>query len=220
MIRAMSFPPPLELRPDPGPAQDWVRQELAKPEYQPSLMERAVRWFGHLLDRILGAAQNVGQLDPVIAGVLLVLLLVGIAFVLARLRREPGNRVADRAVLTDDRTTAAQYRARAGRALAEERWDDAVVDGMRAIAVGLVERALVDDVPSATAHEVAVAAAAVFATQSAGLQAAARLFDEVRYGDRHASRAGASDLVELERTLRNLRPDTGSQAGPVLAVPR
>jgi hypothetical protein len=212
--------PPLELRPDPGPAQDWVRNELAKREYQPSLLERIVDWFWGLLDKVTGAAQNVGQLSPVIAIGALVLLLIAAAVVLTRLRREPRSRAADRAVLEDARTTAAQYRARAGRALAEERWDDAVVEGMRAIALTLVERALVDDVPSATAHEVAAAASAVFSSERSRLEVAARLFDDVRYGDRHATRAGAGDLLDLERALRGLSPATSTEVGPVLAVPR
>jgi hypothetical protein len=211
---------PLELRPDPGPAQDWVRHELAKPEYQPSLMERILRWIWGLFERFLDATQNVGRLDPVLALGLLVLLLVGLAVVLARLRREPRSRVAERSVLEDTRTTAAQYRARAGRALAEERWDDAVVDGMRAIAVGLVERALVEDLPAATAREVALAAGTVFGSERERLGAAARLFDDVRYGDRHATRAGAADLLDLEHRLRELRPDRTAETGPVLAVPR
>jgi hypothetical protein len=212
--------PPLELRPDPGPAQDWVRGELAKPEYQPSLMERAVHEVWQQFEKLLNAASKVGRLDPVVALGLLVLLVVGIAVVLARLRREPRKRGTERTVLDDVRTTAAEYRSRAGKALAEERWDDVVVEGMRAIAVGLVERALVDDLPSATADEIAAAASAVFDTERLRLGAAARLFDDVRYGDRHATRAGATDLLDLERALRTLRPEVSSSDGPVLAVPR
>ena len=216
----MMLLPPLDLRPDPGPAQDWVRHELAKPEYQPSLLERVVRWGVEQLGKLLDAAQSVGRLDSVVALALLAALVVGLAVVLARLRREPRNRGADRSVLEDTRTTAAQYRARAGRAFTEERWDDAVLDGMRAVAVGLVERALIDDLPSATAHEVSATAATVFPTEQGRLDAAARLFDDVRYGDRRATRAGASELLELERALRSLRPDSTGSAGPVLAVPR
>ncbi|RNL81031.1 DUF4129 domain-containing protein [Nocardioides marmorisolisilvae] len=211
---------PLELRPDPGPAQDWVRNELAKPEYQPSLLERVVRWFGHLLGKLLDATGNIGRIDPVLGIPLLVLLLVGVALALTRLRRDPRRAGTERSVLEDARTTAAQYRARAGKALSEERWDDAVLDGVRAIAAGLVERALADDLPSATAHEVADAAAQVFPAERARLDAAARLFDDVRYGDRHATRAGATDVLDLERALRHLRPESTTASGPVLAVPR
>jgi len=211
---------PLDLRPDPGPAQDWVRNELAKPEYQPSLLERVVRWGLHLLGKLVDATNNIGRLNPAVPVVLLVAVVLGLALVLARLRANPRTAGSSRSVVEDARTTAAQYRARAGRALAEERWDDAVLDGMRAIAVGLVERVLVDDVPSATAHEVANAAAVVFSVERPRLDAAARLFDDVRYGDRHATRAGASDLLDLERALRSLRPDPTSADGPVLAVPR
>jgi hypothetical protein len=183
-------------------------------------MERAVRGLGHLLGKILDATGRIGRIDPVVGVCLLVLLLVGLALVLARVRRDPRSPGTNRAVLEDPGTTAAQYRARAGKALAEERWDDAVLDGMRAIAVGLVERALADDVPSATAHEVADAAGQVFRTERVRLDAAARLFDDVRYGDRHATRAGATDLLDLERSLRGLRPESGTTTGPVQAVPR
>jgi len=217
----MSFLLPLELRPDPGPAHDWIRQELAKPEYQPTLLERATRWIGSALARLLDAVSGIARLNSVVAIAILVVALVVIALALGRLRREPRNRgAADRSVLEDTRTTAAQYRARATKALAEERWDEAVVDGMRAIAVGLVERALVEDQPSATAHEVATTASGVFPTEQARLESAARLFDDVRYGDRHADRAGAGALLELERSLRHLHPERTGSNGPVLAVPR
>jgi hypothetical protein len=211
---------PLELCPDPGPAQDWVRNELAKPEYQPSLLERVVRWFWDQLGKLIHAAESVGRLNSVVALALLVALVVGLAVVLARLRGNPRRRGEERSVLEDARTTAAQYRARAGKAYAEERWDDAVVDGMRALAVGLVERALVDDLPSATAHEVSATAAEVFGSERVRLDAAARLFDDVRYGDRHATRAGAGELLDLEKALRSLRPEGTREAGPVMAVPR
>jgi len=46
------------------------------------------------------------------------------------------------------------------------------------------------------------------------------LFDDVRYGDRNADRAGAGALLELERSLRHLHPERTGGNGPVLAVPR
>ena len=212
--------PPLELRPDPDPARDWMRNELAKPEYQESLLQRAVHWFWDQFGKLIDAAGSVGRLNPLLALGLLALVLVGLAFVLARLRPEPRSRAAERAVLDDSRTTAAQYRARADQAMVQERWDDAVVDGMRAVAVGLVERALVDDLPSATAHEVADAATAVFPTEQARLRTAARLFDDVRYGDRHATKDATTDLLDLEGSLRALRPEARNGATATMAVPR
>ncbi len=65
-------------------------------------------------------------------------------------------------------------------------WDDAVVEGMRALAAGLVERRLVDDVPAATAHEVTTLAAPRFPSYADRLERAARVFDETRYGDHRA----------------------------------
>ena len=49
-------------------------------------------------------------------------------------------------------------RAAPSAALAEGRHGDALVDGFRALAVRQVERGRLDDVPGATAHEVAAAA--------------------------------------------------------------
>ncbi len=213
-------PLPLELRPDPGTAQDWVRAELAERPYQPTLLQRITDWFWDLLQRIGDAAQGVGRLSPLVALGLLVLLLAGLALVLARLRREPRSGNERQALLEDAHATAREYRDQAARARAEERWDDVVVHGMRALALGLVERSLVDDLPAITAREVADAAARVFPAYQPRLAAAARLFDDVRYGDRHASRERAEDLLALEDTLRHERPASLSAPAAELVVPR
>lgn len=211
---------PLDLRPDPGTAQDWVRAELAEKPYQPSLLERISGWFWDLLDRIVGAAQGVGRLSPLAALAILVVLLTGLALVLARLRSSPRRRTPAGAVHEDEAAGADEYRRRAARARAEGRWDDAVVEGMRAIARGLVERALVDDLPAATAREVASGGARVFPAHADRLVAAANLFDGVRYGDRHATRGPAEDLLALEEALRHQRPAADPADLPALVVPR
>lgn len=208
------------IRPEPGPARDWVREELARSEYQPSLLERVAGWFGDLLDKLLNAADGIGRLDPVFALVLVGLLVVGAAVVLARLRPAGVRREASAPVLGEKRMTAAGHRALAERARDEGRYDDAVVEALRAIAVGLVERALLDDRPATTAREVALAAAASFAGLAGRLHAAAERFDAVRYGDRHADRAAADELLDLEAAVRHAHPEATGTAGPVLAVPR
>lgn len=208
------------LRPEPDPARDWVREELAKPEYQPTLLERAGDWIRDLISRILDEVGGLGHLDPTLALVLLAGLVVGLVVVLARLRREPSRRSTPGAVLTDVRMTAAQHRALAEKARDAGRWDDVVVESVRAIAVGLVERALVDDLPGATAREVADRGAALFADHADVLHTAADVFDGVRYGDHRAGRESALAVLELEATLRRTRPAEDAPLGPVLAVPR
>jgi hypothetical protein len=222
----MTFPALLvlapALRPDPDPAREWVRSELAKREYQPTLMDRISRWLYDLLQRILDAAGGLGALDSRIALVLLIALVVVLAVVLARLRPDPSRRrrVQPGAVLPDVRVSAAEHRALAERAVADGRWDDAVVEAMRAIAVGLVERDLIDDEPGATAREVTDRATRLFADLGTRLRAASETFDGVRYGDHHADRATAAGLLDLEATLRAARASEQPLAGPVAAVPR
>lgn len=208
------------LRPDPDPARDWVREELAKPEYQPSLMERAIRWLGDLLDKLINGIQGVGRLDPAVAFVLLALLVGLIALILGRLRRDPSRPARSTAVFTAERVSAAEHRALAARAMAEERWDDVVVEAMRALAVGLVERDLIDDQPGATAREVADSGARLFGEHADGLHQAADAFDGVLYGDHRADRTTATALLDLETALRRAKPAEEHAGGPVLAVPR
>lgn len=208
------------LRPDPDPAREWVRAELAKSEYQPTLLERAIGWLGDLLDKLIGRVADVGRLSPVVAFVLLGAMLAVLVLVLARLRRDPARPERTGAVLSDERISAAAHRSLAARAMAEERWDDVVVETMRALAVGLVERDLIDDQPGATAREVADDGARLFAGHADRLHAAADAFDGVMYGDHGADRAAATALLDLEAELRRATPDEATVTGPVLAVPR
>ena len=52
------------------------------------------------------------------------------------------------------------------------------------------------------------------------LDRAARVFDETRYGDRHADEASARELAALDTELRVAAPQSGGPRRPVPAVPR
>jgi hypothetical protein len=97
--------------------------------------------------------------------------------------------------------TAAELRDRADRALAEGRFADALVDGYRALAVRQVERDRIDDVPQATAHELAGALAESFPAQRERIFASAEAFDAVLYGDRPADRGQAVGVLTLDDEL-------------------
>ena len=75
------------------------------------------------------------------------------------------------------------------------------MDAFRAVAVRQVERHRIDDLPGATAHEVAVALAEVFPEQGADVHRCAGLFDLVLYGGRAATRAQAVDVLGLDDRL-------------------
>ncbi|NHI20418.1 DUF4129 domain-containing protein [Phycicoccus endophyticus] len=194
------------LDPSADQARRWLTEELAGAEYhaQPSLLERLREWVDHLLD----AAPGTG-LPAVAVPVAVGLVLAALALVLWRvLRRDVGSAGAGRAarVLDVPDLPASALRARAREALARGHWDGAVLDGLRAIARGAVERVVLDDAPGRTAHEVAAALAERFPAESAALAAAADRFDAVRYGHRRASEEAAHAVLALDERLETARP--------------
>ena len=92
----------------------------------------------------------------------------------------------------------------------------AAVRGLRprcpaSVASGAVERTLLEDAPSLTAHEIAGRLGSTFPEQAQDLRAAADRFDAVAYGDEPASRADAED---------GCCPSTGSSRQPGRTAPR
>lgn len=207
------------LRPDPGPAQTWLRRELARSQYQPTLVERVQGWLSDILDR---AGNNAGRLSdlgwPVLL-VVLVLLVAIVALVLSRLQRNPLAPQVSGSVFDDVRRTGAEHRRLADAAFAESDWDTAVIEAVRALSAGLTRRGLAPDDPTVTAREVTALAAPRFPDLAESLEAVARSFEETRYGGRSADRARAQAGLDLEQSVRASTPGD-DRAGPVLAVPR
>jgi hypothetical protein len=204
LSRLVAEPP---LTPSGDDARSLLRRELLHPDYhQENLVLRLLDWLARLLDRGLAAARETPPLTTfaaMLVGLLLVAALAWLATRARRSRRAPARRGA---VLADEQVTSAQLRARAEQALAEGRYSEALVDAFRAVARGQVERDRIDDVPGATAHEVALALAEVFPECAADLHRCAGLFDLVLYGGRAATREQAVDLLGLDGRL-DTRPD-------------
>lgn len=201
---------PGDLDPSGEEARRWVGEELAKGEYQDtrSLFERFMRWLGDLLADLQDNQGTGGvSLPPLVIGVVVVLILAGVAYLLTKIRVEQKT-VADRAaVLGDSQLSADQLRERAAAAMAEGRWGDAVLGLTRAIAREADDRTLLTEAPSLTAHEVGSQLSVVFPTHGAEAMAAMDLFDAVAYGGRHATRDDAETLRATEETLRRARPE-------------
>jgi hypothetical protein len=196
----MLLEPPLE--PSGDEARSLLRRELLHPEYhQDNLVLRLVNWLSRLLDRGLTGARELPPLTTFAAMLVGLLLLGAVGWLVTRARRVRRAPRERRPVLADEHATAAELRARAERALAEERYADALVDAFRAVAVHQVERHRIDDLPGATAREVAVALAEVFPGQAADVHRCAGLFDLVLYGGRAATRAQAVDVLGLDDRL-------------------
>ena len=192
--------PPL----DPGgdEARRLLQRELVRPEYhERSLVEEVLDWVDRFVNGTIDAATGAPPLSTFLAMLAFLLLALALGWLLSRARGSA--RVSrDRAVLRPDEVvTAAELRRRAEQALAEGRHADAVVEGFRALAVRQVERGRLDDLPGATAHEVAVALGTAHPAARGAVDGTAALFDAVRYGDRPATREQAVGVLQLDDAL-------------------
>lgn len=196
----MVIEPPLD--PTPDEARRLLERELVRPEYhERSLVEEVLDWIDRLVNGTIDAATGAPPLSTFAAMVAFLLLALALAWLVSR-ARGTAQAPRERAVVhADEVVTAAELRRRAELALADGRNGEAVVEGFRALAVRQVERGRLDDLPGATAHEVAVAVGTAHpaARERVGLTAA--LFDEVRYGDRPATREQAAGVLELDDAL-------------------
>ena len=102
--------------------------------------------------------------------------------------------------------TAEQLRGEAERALAEGRFDDALMAWTRAIARDAESRTLLPDARSMTAHEVGAALAVAFPAQVADISRTMDRFDAVAYGDQAASREDATNARSTDAALHAARP--------------
>lgn len=196
--------PPLVPTPEQG--RDLLRRELLDPAYhQDDVMQRFLDWLRRRVLDVLDAASNAPPLSAFAAmavGLVLVLALIWLA---TRTRTAPQRRGGVDSILSDASVTAAEWRERAERALAEGRPSDALVDGFRALVARQVERGRLDAAPGTTAHEVTQALRLAYPDQAAGMSEAARLFDLVLYGDRDATQEQAALVLALDDELAGVR---------------
>jgi hypothetical protein len=194
------------LSPTPPEARSWLRQELQGPDYRSPWLESAIRWVAdHILSLLDGAGQLAG-LSPLITVLIALVVIALLVWVLPRVRREPALSAPEGAVLEDPTITSRHYRDSAALAVRDGRYDDAVLDGFRAIAKDMSERSLLDDAPGRTAHEVSLALSSPFPGHAGQLAQAADLFDAVRYGHRRASASQAGQVLQLDADLVGSRP--------------
>jgi hypothetical protein len=201
--------------PDPDAARAAARAELSDPAYQsqqPTLFERITDQImgriGDLFHRTADAAPG-GRWSLVL---LTALILLGLWALRTRLGKlgATGRRAAE--VFGTSVRTAAEHHADAEAALAAGRLDVAVTERFRALVRGLEERGLLEPRPGRTANEAAEAAAGLLPACAVALRAAARVFDEVRYGGRAATRAGHDTVAEADRAARAAKPVAGAAA--------
>jgi hypothetical protein len=203
----VSWSPPRGLDPTPAEARDWLEQELQGSDYQNPWLDSVIRWIIDQVRTLLDGANNLANSGvSLVVTVLVALVVIALlVWVLPKVRRE--SIVAqDGAVLQDLTITPGIYRDRAAQAFKDGRYDDAVLDGFRAIAKDMSDRTLLDDAPGRTAHEVSLALAPPFPDHAERLARAADVFDSVRYGHRRATVDQAGEVQHLDAELIRTRP--------------
>jgi hypothetical protein len=190
------------VQPDAQQGRAWARAELAGPEYEhPSLLRRALEW---VLDRLQQLPLPHGT-GTAITGTLLVAALVALLVWALRRAGGPlgrGQRAVGEDVFDDAARSAAWHRAGADAAAAAGDLRTAVLERVRAVVRELEERAVLAEQPGRTADEAARAAAVRLPGLAERLTAAARIFDDVRYGDLPATAGMDATLRELDAALR------------------
>ena len=198
-------------------AQQLARAELAKPEYHHhvSLLEAVILAVLHFLARIVNAASGAvpGGWWALVALAALAVIVTAVVLnwigPLARAHRGSGPLAAEGAACT-----ARDHRREAQRLVADGDYTTAVIECVRAIAAELEERGVLLPRTGRTADEFAAEAGQALPAHAEALRHAARLFDEVRYGQRPGSRASYERLSELDRRIIASAPRVSRSGGP------
>jgi cytoskeletal protein RodZ len=192
--------PPLD--PSGSDARSKLRNELLHPEYhQQNVVQQIMDWLERQVNDGLNRASQASPLSTLATMVVFLGLVAVLVWLVSQARRTAHQRGEKHAVLTAEVVSAAELRARAEAALEAGRFEEAVVEGFRALAVRQVERGRLSDTPGATAHEVASILAAEYPATGDRVRAGALLFDEVLYGDRPATRAQAESVLAIDDDL-------------------
>jgi Domain of unknown function (DUF4129) len=199
VLLAVAVQVPVQPGADQGRA--WARAELAGPEYEhPSLVRRALAW---LLDRLQDLPVPHGSGTAITGTLLLAALVALLAWALRRAGGPLARRRAPTEDVFDDATrSAGWHRDAADAAAAAGDLRTAVLERFRAVVRELEERAVLAEQPGRTAGEAARAAASRLPALGQRLTVAARIFDDVRYGDHPATAAMDDALRELDAALR------------------
>ncbi len=195
--------------------QRLARRELAEMTF----WQRVWHW-------LTGLPANAGHVVPggwfgLVA--LAILAVIAVTLVIYWARPSRTRRVSADSVLAGKSMSARDYRRAAERLAAARDYAGAIVEGVRAIAAELDERAILPPRPGRTADELGAEAGKELPGLAADLRAVTRLFDDIRYGDRDGSLAGYDLVSRVDKAVRGARPATGQAPEPAvagLAVPK
>lgn len=191
------------------PAQRLARDELSKAMYHPrqSIPQLIVHAINSFLNWLFSHASQATPGGGWTLLALAALVVIAIALVVGRVG--PLAPAARRRVPVLDpgiALTARQLRESAQACAAEGDFSTAVLQRLRAIATSCEERGILVPDAGRTADELAAQAGALFPGQRGHLADAARLFDQVRYGEGTGTQAGYERLRALDDELAQQAP--------------
>jgi len=200
----------IPVDPDGPQGQQWVRDELAKPEYEAA----RPTWFDRLSTSVfewLSSLDFGGDGGPPGSGLVIILVIVGVVILVAFLifglpRLNRRSRVTGTLFGDDDSRTAASMRKAGEDAARAGDYATAIAELFRSIARGLAERSVLTTTPGTTAHDFATRAGRAFADHAIALDAAAVAFDSVRYQGGEGSVEQFESVAALELALRSAKP--------------
>jgi len=202
------------VQPGADEARAWLENELNDPVYHrsPSLLQRLLDWLAGLFRDAPALALPPRTAVLVVVGALVVV--AAVAWWVAGPVRRATRRASAGAVMVDgEQRSAAELRAAADAAAADGAWDLAVADRFRAVVRALEERALLDERPGRTAHEVVILAARRLPARTEDLRGAGTLFDDVVYGGVRAGEQDDAWLRSVDARVAAERPVGPDVAG-------
>jgi hypothetical protein len=122
-------------------------------------------------------------------------------------------------LLASGELSARDHRQQAERMAAAGDYSAAIIESVRAIAVDLEDRGILPPRVGRTADEFAAEASQQLPDQAAALTAVARLFDDVRYGERAGSAAGYQQVRDVDAAIQAARPVAAAAAQAAATAP-
>ncbi|GLW05333.1 hypothetical protein Misp01_04630 [Microtetraspora sp. NBRC 13810] len=197
-----------------GEAQSRAAHELFTGGYaQEPLPDRILRIIQQFLGDLLEGRS--GGLSGGMGALIVILVVVALAGLLLwqAKRATRGGGAAAGGLFGDRPLSAAEHRAESVRLAGEGLFARAVRERLRAIARDLEERAIVEPQPGRTAGELAAEAGRALPAFAADLSRAARVFDDVTYGEVPATSQAYETLRDLDDRLRAARPALATRPG-------
>jgi hypothetical protein len=191
--------------------QQTARQELSEMSFWQWVLNAFQNFFNTSVKAVPG-----GWFGLIVLAVLAV---AGVTVVVFWVRPARMRRVGVRTLLSGQARSAQDHRREAQRLAAAGEFGEAIVEGVRAIAVELEERDILAPRPGRTADELAREAGRALPLLAHDLRLVSILFDDVLYGGRRGTQEGYGLVSRVDEAVRSAKPTGDLTLAGAVAVP-